>query len=112
MILRARFSFALLLATGMLVSTSCSTASGSATATASIHAATTRCIYDVRSLVFTSSANSEAWISLPLLIDNLKQVTDPALWNSPGFQIQAEESGYLIVDASAGMHERVAMVLT
>jgi hypothetical protein len=102
MIIRARLLFPLLTA-AMLVATSCSTTSGPA-------AGTTRRTYDVRDLVLP--ATGAAWIALPDLTANLKEATDPELWNRKGFQVKGEETGYLIVDASEGAHLMVARFLS
>lgn len=95
--------------TALLVASSCSTTSAPS-------AGTTRRVYEVKDLVLPPSYDgvsaSRAWIALPDLTANLKEATDPELWKREGFQIQGDEAGYVIVDASEGAHRMVAMVLS
>jgi len=106
MALRNRFRFPLFLVTAILVGTACSTTGGTAAGD------TTRRVYEVKDLVFGGPSGGQPWIALPDLDTNLKEATDPALWNRPGFKIQAEETGYLIVDADMSMQSKVAIVLS
>jgi hypothetical protein len=70
-------------------------------------------IYDVRDLVFPKQPGAEPFISLPRLAVTLKEATcDTGGWDRQGWQIEPDEQGYLVVNASQDMQRKVAMVLS
>jgi hypothetical protein len=89
-------------------------------------ASTTR-TYDVRDLVFPrtehvplgsnnpgkapGTGNEVAWIKVDDLVANLKEATDPSYWQSASASIRGEDSGFVEVSASPGMHSMVQKVL-
>ena len=52
-----------------------------------------------------------AGIELGDLVNNLKEATDPVYWESEGVAINAEDTGYLSVQASPEMHAKLLEVL-
>ncbi len=52
-----------------------------------------------------------AYIEIGDLVNNLKEATDPAYWETDGVNLSAEESGFIAVKASPEMHQKVLLVL-
>ncbi len=52
-----------------------------------------------------------AYIEIGDLVNNLKEATDPAYWETEGVEVRAEDSGFIAVTASPEMHERILLVL-
>ena len=52
-----------------------------------------------------------AYIEIGDLVNNLKEASDPAYWETEGVDLRAEESGFIAVTASPEMHEKILLVL-
>lgn len=52
-----------------------------------------------------------AYIEVGELVNNLKEYTDPAYWETEGVDLRAEDTGFIAVTASPEMHEKILSVL-
>ncbi|MCA8974354.1 MAG: hypothetical protein KDC98_06510 [Planctomycetes bacterium] len=52
-----------------------------------------------------------SYIEIADLVTNIKDVTDPAYWESDGVEIRSEDTGFLAVKCSPEMHRQVENVL-